>query len=206
MGSNGRKKHAHGVFCLEGDWWNDLKKPATVEPVLRLLSESHPSHVPYIHRDVGTVAELQYYLQKWVQARHDRYPILYLGFHGYPETLCVGDGRRCGAKVTLEELGGWMSGQCAGKVVLFGACETMDTNKRRLQKFLHETKGLAMLGYRHWIDWLDSAVFETFVLGQLQHNSMTKQGLQAAKNRIHRLLRGSPFYKELGFRMEIREN
>jgi len=49
-----------GVFCLEGLWDNDLKKPPTVQPILALLHQG--LGVPYIHRNCATGSEFEYFL------------------------------------------------------------------------------------------------------------------------------------------------
>ena len=54
-----------GVFCLESEWFG-LRSTVTVRPALEFLRTSD-YHVPYIHRDVATRAELEHYLRKWFQ-------------------------------------------------------------------------------------------------------------------------------------------
>ncbi|MFA6239382.1 MAG: DUF6642 family protein [Candidatus Hydrogenedentales bacterium] len=200
-----RRVYKHGVFCLEGDWWPDLKNPASVEPVLRLLSESHISRVPYIYRDVGTAEDFKYYLEKWTQTRYAEYPILYLGFHGVPGKIVVGDKRRKDSHVTLDNLEDWLSGSCAKRVIHFGSCETMNVSATRLQAFLKATGALALLGYRKIPEWIESAAFETLLLGELQYNAMSRSGLKTARERVKERLGGCQLLRELGFRMEIRE-
>ena len=74
----------NGIFCLEGDWWGSLKhsKQSSVKPLLKLLNQYHSDNVPFIHRDVATRQELEHYLRKWTLKSYQRYPILYLAFHG----------------------------------------------------------------------------------------------------------------------------
>ncbi|MEX1363437.1 MAG: hypothetical protein AB1Z98_09945 [Nannocystaceae bacterium] len=49
------RKSGHGVFCLEGDWW-DVADSTTIEPALTLLKSNGEFAFDYIHRDVGVVA------------------------------------------------------------------------------------------------------------------------------------------------------
>jgi hypothetical protein len=197
--------YKHGVFCLEGDWWNDLKHAASIEPVLRLLSESHVSRVPYIYRDVGTVEEFRHYLEKWTQHRYSEYRILYLGFHGTAGMIVVGDKRRKESVVSLDDLQEWLKDSCHRRVIHFGSCETMDVNGNRLQRFLQATGAVALLGYRKFPDWIESAAFETLLLGELQYNAITRPGLRAVRDRIHEALSGCELARQLGFRIEIRK-
>jgi len=57
-----RSPTSKGIFCLEGDWWGKLHKPSSVEPILELLHQWDPFHVPYVRRDVATREEFEYYL------------------------------------------------------------------------------------------------------------------------------------------------
>ena len=41
-----------GVFCLEGDWDDNLRSRQSVEPMLQLLADC--GELSYIHRDVAT--------------------------------------------------------------------------------------------------------------------------------------------------------
>ncbi len=55
-------KSTRGVFCLEGEWENNLKRRHSIEPVLQLLSNV-PPYVPFVHRDAATREQLFYYLE-----------------------------------------------------------------------------------------------------------------------------------------------
>ena len=59
-----------GVFCLEGEWDRDLRQRMSVEPVLELLERIRLAR--YIHRDVATITEFEYYLKKWGQKGYQR--------------------------------------------------------------------------------------------------------------------------------------
>jgi hypothetical protein len=201
-----RRIYRHGIFCLEGDWWENLKYTPSVEPVLRLLAESHTSRVPYIHRDIGTAADLKYYLSKWTQLRYAQYPILYLAFHGEEGILYLGDRRRKESSVSLDLLEEWLEKSCYGTVIYFGSCGTMGSNGHRLQRFLKKTGAQAVLGYNKAVDWIEATTIETLLLGEIQYNTLARSGLRAFRDRVHRLLRGSAFYRRLGFRMVIRRN
>jgi hypothetical protein len=54
-----------GIFCLEGLWDNDLKRKSTVQPILNMLEVN--DGVKYIHQDVATIEELEFYLKQWKQ-------------------------------------------------------------------------------------------------------------------------------------------
>lgn len=188
-----------GVFCLEGDWDPDLRQHATVGPVLELLDRSGSPAVPHIRRDVGTVEELEYYLKKWIQRRYVTYPILYLGFHGGPGILHVGDRRK--GPVTLDWIEERLEGACKGRIIHFGACGTLAIHGSRLRRFLERTGALATCGYKADVDWMLSAAFEIILLYEFQFNALTRAGMAAVNRRIRR--EAANLARDLKFRMVI---
>ena len=188
-----------GVFCLEGDWETDLRKPATVGPVLELLEKSHAPRVRHIRRDIGTPEEFEYYLRKWIQRRYAAYPILYLAFHGGPGEVFLSE--QSSAPIGLDWLEDRLASKCRGRVILFGSCQTMDRHGNRLRRFLEKTGALAVCGYRVEVDWMRSAAFELLLLSAFQHNTFTRQGMEAVDRRIRR--EASALVRDLQFRMVI---
>jgi len=188
-----------GVFCLEGDWDKDLRYRATVGPVLELLDRSGFPSVPHIRRDIGTLAEFEYYLGKWTQRRYAAYPILYLGFHGGPGILKVGDQRS--GPVTLAWLEEQLGGACKGRVIHFGSCGTLATHGNRLRSFLQRTGALAICGYKQDVDWMLSAAFELILIYQFQFNALTRAGMGAVSRRVRST--AGRLARELQFRMVI---
>jgi hypothetical protein len=184
-----------GVFCLEGDWERDLRSRTSVGPVLELLERCGYPKVPYIRRDVGTVTEFDYYLGRWLLKRYQRYPILYLGFHGSPGKLRVGHGR--GAGVDLKGLEERLEGACSKRIIHFGSCGTLAVHGNRVRSFLERTGALAVCGYQSEVDWMLSAAFEIILLYELQYNALTKSGMAAVQRRVrsqaYRLARALKF-------------
>lgn len=193
------KERGKGVFCLEGDWAPDLRYRATVGPVLELLDRSSFPRVRHIRRDIGTFAEFEYYLGKWTQKRYEAYPILYLGFHGAPGVLHVGDRRH--GPVTLDWLEERLAGKCRNRVIHFGSCGTLATHGNRLRRFLQKTGALALCGYREDVDWMLSAAFELILLYEFQFNALTRTGMAAVNRRVRR--EAANLARDLKFRMVI---
>src|SRR6476620_5803396 len=82
------KTYNKEVFCLEGDWNNNLKKGTSVQAVLMFMKQNRD--IDYIHRQCGTRENLAYYLKQWQLKRYHKYSILYLAFHGKPNQILVG--------------------------------------------------------------------------------------------------------------------
>jgi hypothetical protein len=198
-----KASEAKGIFCLEGDWWNDLKRSASTESALRLLKDFPPRYAPYIHRDVATRAEFDYYVQKWLQVAHSNYPILYLAFHGTPGTIQFGDMRKQENIISLDELEERLLGGCKGRIVYFSSCDTMGENGNRLRSFLRRTQALAVCGYRSDVDWLASVAFDLLFLGQTQFNAFTVAGMRAIERRI--LEDAGGLARKLGFHMVVND-
>ena len=191
------RRQKKGIFCLEGHW-EGINDESTIEPILTLLRTLAGYKVPYRHYDVGTLEEFDFYLSKWRGASFSNYPILYLGFHGEPGVLYVGEGRN--NVLTLEDLAERLEGGCKGRVVHFGACDTVDVHGRRLKKFLTQTGARAVCGFRTDVHWLESAAFETLVLGGLQRVSFRRAS--SMRKFDQDLRQQAPgLYRRLGFRM-----
>ena len=157
---------------------------------------------PYLYYDVGTREEFDFYLKKWGQAKfRDTHPILYLGFHGSPGEITVGEGRH--SSVTLDEIAERLEGRCKGRVIHFGSCGTAAVHGRELNRFLERTEALAVCGYKEEVDWLESAAFDMLVLGRLQSASFVQV---SSVEKFDRELKStaSGLYKNLGFRMSYR--
>ena len=192
------KHSTSGIFCLQGDWEKDLRHGATMRPVFDLLGCA--THAPgrYIRRDIGTATEFEYYLNKWTQQRYRDYPILYLGFHGDPGVLYLGDRNNY---IDLDWLEERLAGKCKGRIIHFGACGTMATHGKRLARFLTKTKALAVCGYRTDVDWMLTAAFEIILMGGMQMVTFSKPGMKSLQRRVRQEAGG--LVKKLEFRMVV---
>ncbi len=199
--ASGPHRRRHGIFCLEGDWDNDLNEGGSVRPILDLVGAGVGGGVPYRYRDVATRDELFFYLDKWTQRSYQAFPILYLAFHGSEACFHLSDGRRRDSVVTLDELGDRLEGRCARRVIHFGSCETVRGHGSHLNRFLRQTGALAITGYRGVADWTTSAAFELLLLSSYQSNTMTLQGVKAVERRVKTELYG--LQKALEFRIVV---
>ena len=196
------RRKAHGIFCLEDDWWRDFNRTSTVEPVLSLIAQGVEMDVPHVHRDVGTVEELDYYLKRWTQAGSAQYAILYLAFHGRQGAIFVGDRRRKRSVVTLDDLADMLGEGLSGRIVHFGSCETMGVDKRHIRRFLTNTGLVAATGFKSQVDWLTSAVFDVLLFEAMLRHSLTPGGARAIRNDMWNEYRA--LCNRLDFRMIVR--
>lgn len=193
-----RADQQKNVFCLETYSWYKGKNRTSVEPILELLRRM--GRCDYLHRDVATRSEFEYFLNDYLDKVNKAYPILYLGFHGSdePPCICLGNGEQ----ISLDELSEMIDGSCSNRVIHFGSCSTMNMHGNKLNNFVSSTQALAVCGYREEVGWLESAAFETLILGTLQEVSFTKQGM----GKFDRLLRerAEHLYKTLGFKIKVK--
>ena len=190
-----------GIFCLEGDWLSDLRRPSSVEPILAVIDQQLTPKRHHIHRDIGTIQELRYYLAKWKQKQYSGYPILYLGFHGQNGIIHIGDGRSGTTKVSLNDLADILDGACDRRLIHFTSCSTLGVNGHQLNSFLKRTGALAVSGYKTDVDWIKSAAFELFVLSEFQYGALTHKGVTGMYERIVKHAEG--LAKELQFRLIV---
>lgn len=192
-----------GVFCLEGGWSRNLKRPHSVRPILDLLDQYETHAARHIYHDVATLEELWHYLDKWKQKRFDSHSILFLAFHGLQGKIMIGDRRNSKRQIDLTTLEDRLKGACKGRIIHFSSCDTLSLESRNLKRFLKTTGALAVSGYRETVDWNQSAAFELLALAQMQDGASTVPGIRKIRRNIARSACG--LEKELGFRMIPRD-
>jgi hypothetical protein len=169
-----------GVFCLESEWFG-LGSSVSVLSALKLLKESD-YHIPFIHRDVATRAELEHYLRKWNQGRHTRFDILWLAMHTRKGLLLPGDLRRHDERMDIDQLEVALAGHCHGRAIHFGGCSTLQLPAARIRRFMRATGAASISGFLAEVDWTESTLFESSLLLEFQKRPMTARGLRAVRS------------------------
>jgi len=178
-----------GVFCIEGNWIVErLQEQATVRPILELLGDDG---YKFVHREVGTKADLEYYLSQWRLKKYKNFPVLHLAFHGEPGTIEIGK-----QVVDIDEISAALAGACAGRVIIFGTCATVDVSTKRLRKFLKETGAIAICGYKGYVNWIQSTAFELALIHTFLRRKCTRVTVRSMAAEARKVSR--PF--KLGFR------
>lgn len=152
-----------GIFCLEGEWDEDIRGRLSVRPILELLE--HLNIAQWVHRDAATRSEFEYYLDKWTSNAYDEFEVLWLAMHGGRSTVAL-SGHEEGA-VELDELEDMLKGLCNGRVIYFASCSTLKEDPKRLQQFARRTGARAVIGYRKDVKWTEAAAFEVLLLQEL---------------------------------------
>jgi len=169
-----------GIYCLEGLWdHRNIQDKSTVIPILDLLEKR--GYCNYIYHDCATKAELEFYLDKWRNKTiNDKYPILYLAFHGDKASIFLTPKE----KYSLTDLAEFLGEKCLGKVIYFGSCSTLDIDKRIIKTFLGKTGAIAAIGYKSDVDWIQSTACDLFVFEALQNDKLDSKGIQNIHNTI----------------------
>ncbi|HVA99475.1 MAG TPA: DUF6642 family protein [Bacteroidia bacterium] len=155
------KNYKKDIFCLEGDWQKDLRDKSSINAALTFLQQNF--NIRHIYKQCGTRENLEYYLSLWKQKKYAAYSICYFAFHGEPESIKVGK-----EFVTLDELGDMLADSCKDKIIHFGSCKTLDTNRKNIIRFLERTGALCVCGFETDIDFLESSVFDMLLIEKFQ--------------------------------------
>jgi alkylhydroperoxidase family enzyme len=156
----------NGVLCLEASY-GALDDRSSVLPMLELLERLRV--LKFIHKDVGTDAEMEHYLRLWLEDDSVRdYYVLYLAAHGSPEGLQVSEQ---GTPFSLARLAAALEGGCEGCVIHVGSCSVMRQPREALDRFLATTGAQVISGYDSDIDWRQSAALDILYLGALAEST-----------------------------------
>ena len=188
-----KKKYPKHVFCIEGNWEEQLSRDATVKPVLELLQIN--AGVKFIYRDCSTKEEMLYLIQKWQQQAYADYKILYLAFHGRPGELVIDKH----TAVSLDELGELINLRQLPRLVYFGACSVLKGDERIIKRFLKKSGTRGACGYETDVDWMKSTALDLIAINEMQRFLMTHRGLEAVEKSIRENTRA--LSGRLGFRM-----
>ncbi|MBX2907234.1 MAG: hypothetical protein KF744_14410 [Taibaiella sp.] len=182
-----------GIFCLEGLWSSSVKDRSTIQPILELMDKR--GICDHIHHSCATKEELVYFLNRFKsKSVQNKFPILYFGFHGEKECICLA-GK---VKFSLSELGETLKDSAKGKVLYFASCDTLDIDERKIKNLLEKTGAIAAIGYKVKIDWMQSTAFDLLVLDALQSDRFDWRGIQKIKEYI------STEYGKLGNKLKFR--
>jgi hypothetical protein len=189
-----------GVLVVEGAWTASLP-PDTVLPGLSFLRDATEARCRLVHRPVASPAELHRALADWTEPRWDRFPTLYLGFHGEPGLVYLDHTRTC--SVDLEWISRRLAGRCQRRLIHVGACATLAVPRSRLVTFLEHTGAVAVTGYARPIDWDPSLMFELLLLWHLnQANYRSPVSVLRALENLRRSVPG--LVQQLAFRALVR--
>lgn len=161
------------VFCLEGDWEGELTAKSSVRPMLELLDGLRV--IEFVHKDIGTRAELAHYLRLWAEddSSVSEYYTLYLAAHG-TETEALSGWERAlrlsdaqDGDVSLRDLASMLGRDCSDVVLHLGSCSLLAESDALLADFCRTTGIKALSGYTTDVEWIPSAAMDMLFLSQI---------------------------------------
>jgi len=189
--------YAKNIFCIEGYWDGHMRSKKTVAPVMELLGRVD-TQINHVHATCATIEEFEYCLKEWVRPSYKYYSILYLAFHGLGNALRIGENI-----YPLDRMTTLLEGKCRNAYIVFGSCSTLKCiGSRPMKNFLAATEVKAVCGYEADVNWLRATAFELLLLGLMQENSNTMNGVRAFAKKAKSLARS---FKDLKPCIYIRE-
>src|SRR5690606_4690502 len=86
-------------------------QPVPVAEITSLELLERLDLVRYIHKDVATVEELRYFLERWALRQYSAYRVGYFAMHGRSKQLYLTHQ----SAVELDEVAEWLEGKCEGR-------------------------------------------------------------------------------------------
>lgn len=155
------------IFCLETEWTqnlHDLKDKSAVLPLLTFLENS--LHIDNSFRQVATEVDFKYYIEHLQQPSYDAYDFVYLCFHGEENKICFANKQ----SQDLLEFAETHKGIFEGRNVHFGSCSSLCMDEEDIRKFIRLTKARMVTGYSETVDFMDSFIFELWLLNAICQN------------------------------------
>lgn len=174
---------------MEGDWEEGLIRRRSLVPVLHLVKSQW--NIPFIHRTASTRDEFRAVIREWLKAKYSAFPILYLGFHGWPGALEIGH-----EEIPICDLAEFAD-KGDGRIVHFGACETLNAPRAVLNRFLKMTRFVAICGFKHEVDWLHSCALEIIILDELSRRRITGKNIEVFQRNLKQM--AGSLSRQLGF-------
>nr|WP_267618867.1 DUF6642 family protein [Gordonia bronchialis] len=167
----------------------------TIEPALTLLERM--GYITVHHRNVNTLPELSHHLKHWGSKAFAQHRFLYMGFHGEPEFVYIGN-EPLGLETFAAQLAGW----CADRVIFLASCGALASDDTSLQGFCKKTEAEAIVGYTEEVPFVEAAAFEMILF---EHMAAMPEGIRPIRSLYKQMTQEYPdFAARLGFRVSTR--
>jgi hypothetical protein len=153
------------IFCIEGDWNEDLRQKDSIENALKFMETAHVHKIKYIHRHASTKEELQSRINQYTTKQYEEFSIFYLAFHGVPNGLKLNQKNI----LTLDELGEMCEGKLKNKILHLGSCETLNISKSKIKDLLRQTNALCISGFKKEVPFISSTIFDILYFEMCQY-------------------------------------
>lgn len=191
------KRLGNNIFCIEGDWEEDLRNKTSILSGLEMLSSI--SEMDFIHRTCSTPEDLSYRLKDFVKnsknsrSKYQNYDILYLASHGTKGNLCFS--KNVNILEWFTKSAHFKKNDFENKIIHFGSCSTLKIEDSELLYFKKHTGAKIISGFKKNINFLESTVFE------ILYFNACKGYERAGSLNNHLFKQYKVLYEDLGFVM-----
>lgn len=156
------------IFCLETEWVQSVHSLKSRSSALSLLDflQNSDKRISFIFRNVATKEDFNFYINHLYYDSYSSYDTVYLCFHGSESSISLANGDDINIMDFARE------NQCIfeGKNVHFGCCSTLNMDEEKAMEFKRLTKARMITGYRKEVDFIDSFVFELWLLNVIANH------------------------------------
>lgn len=172
------KHYEKHIFCLEGDWNDNLKNKSSILPALELLQIN--AGIESIYKTCSSKSEFFTRIEQLLsnKNKYSKYQIIYLAFHGFKGGIYLSNENQ----ITLAELAKEFDGRLENKMIHFGSCSTLNIHEDEIDLFLKQTGALCISGYQNDIDFISSTVVDILFFELCQNFKQIK----AIENNMHK--------------------
>ena len=159
------KHYEKHIFCLEGDWNDNLKVKSSILPALELLQVN--ATIESVYKTCSTKTEFFARIHQLLsnKTKYGKFQIIYLAFHGFKGGIQISPIE----EITLAEFAEEFEDKLENKMIHFGSCSTLKTHNEEITSFLKKTNALAISGYQKNIDFISSTVVDILFFEMCQN-------------------------------------
>lgn len=145
------------IFCIEGDWSNDLRDESSILTALQFLKHNSLEKPNFIYRRGINNDGFCDLLKTSCLSKYEKFSILYLAAHG--ESRLLNSGKK--KTISIDKIAEILDGKAKNKIVHFGSCQTLHkVSKKEMINFLSKTGAIAVSGYTKKIDFIPSTFLD----------------------------------------------
>ena len=187
----------NNIFCIEGDWEEDLRKKTSILSGLEMLSSI--SQMDFVYRTCASESELIYRLQDYIKKSkakssiYHKYDVLYLATHGLKGNLMFD--KEVNILQFFQQNNHFKRHSFGNKIIHFGSCSTLKMKEEELDELKKYTGAKIISGFNKNINFLESTLFEVLYF------NLCNEYERAGNLRNHLFKKYSGFCDDLGFVM-----
>lgn len=156
------------IFCLETEWIQSVHSLKSRSSALSLLDflQNSDKRISFLFRNVATKDDFKFYISHLYYDSYKSYETVYLCFHGSESSISLASGDN----INILDFARENHGIFEGRNVHFGCCSTLNMDEEMVKEFKRLTKARMITGYRKDVDFIESFVFELWLLNVIANH------------------------------------